>query len=170
MKKSGIFYGVWGRYLPAAVVAAMSAGIAVVSLAAEHPEHPKAGAAATKAVAESAGKLDGKVFVGELGEKGKLTGDKDEFIFKDGTFVSTACVEHGFKEAAYTAKDTEGAVEFVSEPVNDKSESMNWKGVVKDDQVTAKAIHKTGAGQTEYWFKGTLKPAKKAEHPEHPKK
>ena len=38
----------------------------------------------------SASPLEGKSFVGEMGEKGKTKGDKDTFVFKEGRFRSTA--------------------------------------------------------------------------------
>ena len=95
-------------------------------LAGDHPEHPKA-----KATAAGAGILDGMVFVGELGKVGDKKGDKDEFAFKKGTFVSTACVSYGFKAVAYQAKQKGGAASFTAKPKNEKSETMSWKGVVK---------------------------------------
>lgn len=154
------------------VVSRVSAG--------EHPEHPKSKApeaAAEKAA--SAGALDGKVFVGEIGKAGSQKGDKDELVFKKGQFVSTACVAFGFNEAKYVATDEGGALKFTSEAVNGGSEKMMWTGVVKNDTLEATAVHQTAEGKTEYWFKGTLSaeksqpkqehPKKKAEHPEHPK-
>ena len=148
--------------------------IAGWTLAGEHPEHPTA-----KETAKSAGKLDGKVFVGEIGKKGAEKGDKDQFIFKQGEFVSTACIAYGFNEAPYVATEKDGIVSFTSEPTNAEAEKMSWKGDVKDDEIKGTAVHQTKTGQTEYWFKGTLKtgaeaadqPAetpKKSEHPEHP--
>ena len=49
------------------------------------------------------GALDGKTFVGEMGESGKDKGDKDELVFKDGKFSSAACEKYGFGDAPYTA-------------------------------------------------------------------
>ena len=152
-------------------------------LAGEHPEHPKTNAPAT---AETAGKLDGKAFAGELVKKGEKKGDKDEFVFKQGKFVSTACVAYGFNEAPYVATEKDGTITFTSEPKNAKEEKMSWKGAVKNNEIEGTAVHTAGKSQTEYWFKGTLKKAegsgtktegsstkaehpKKSEHPEHPK-
>lgn len=149
-------------------------------LAGEHPEHPKANAPATgAATAETAGKLDGKVFAGEIGKKGDAKGDKDEFVFKQGAFVSTACVAYGFNEAPYVAAEKAGKITFTSEPKNANDETMSWKGAVKEDKIEGTAVYQTKKGKTEYWFKGTLKTegsgtkpegsSTKSEHPEHPK-
>jgi hypothetical protein len=169
----------WMRLTGISMVALACATLSPVSLAGEHPEHPTSGGSTTKKeVAASAVNLDGKTFVGQLGEKGKAAGDKDDFVFKNGKFLSTACVKHGFHEAGYAAKDKDGGVEFTSEPVNASSESMSWKGTISGDQIGGTALYRSGAKQIEYWFKGTLKSAgtkseapaqKESEHPEHPK-
>ena len=135
-------------------------------------EHPKADPAAA-----GAGVLDGKVFSGELGKSGEKTGDKDELTFKDGKFVSSACVAYGFRETAYTATEKDGVVTFASTPTNAKGETMSWTGTIKQDVLEATAVNKTPSGETTYVFKGALGAAakseehpKKSEHPEHPKK
>jgi hypothetical protein len=138
--------------------------------ASDHPEHPKAHAKA---------ELDGKVFVGTMGKAGETEGDKDQLIFKKGTFVSTACVPMGFHDAPYTVTEKDGVVTFTSSPKNADGETMSWTGTVRDGALEATAVHSAGSGETTYWFKGKLGSAeaaaeapehpKKSEHPDHPK-
>src|SRR5208337_1395611 len=64
--------------------------------------------------------LDGKVFVGQIGKKGAKSGDKDELIFKDGNFRSTACEKYGFGPAPYIAKTGEGETTFETEIMSPK--------------------------------------------------
>ena len=159
------------------VVAALACAGFVV--AGDHPEHPTSKApAAAEGTAVSAGVLDGKVFAGEIGKKGETKGDKDDFVFKGGKFVSTVCVAYGFNEAPYVATEKDGVVTFKAEPVNAKGEKMKWDGTIKGREISGTAVYDTGTSQVEHWFKGTLKPQgasdkaeppKKHEHPEHPK-
>lgn len=146
--------------------------------ASEHPEHPKAKAPAAAGATATPGQLDGKVFVGELGKAGQTTGDKDELVFKQGLFVSTACVAYGFNDAPYTATEKDGIITFTSAPSNSDAETMTWTGTIKNGALEGKAVHKTASGETTYWFKGKVGEAgssadhkehpKKSEHPEHP--
>ena len=159
---------------------AMSAAMIVALLlagsawAGEHPEHPKANAAAPASASTGKGALDGKVFVGVLGTGGDTEGDKDELTFKMGAFVSTACVKYGFHDAPYTVVEKDGVVTFTSTPKNAGGETMSWTGTVRDGMLEGKAVHKTASGETTYWFKGkvgtTASSSKGTEHPEHPKK
>lgn len=109
--------------------------------------------------AESAnGMLDGKTFSGTLGEKGKIKGDKDNYVFKDGTFRLTACDAYGFSAAVYTAKAEGDAIAFESTTQSTKEGEMAWKGTVKGDAVEGTAVWKKGGKAAEdYWFTGTLK-------------
>ena len=151
-------------------IIAMIACSFLIGAALAQGDHPK-----SKPAAPGAGALDGKVFAGELGKTGEKTGDKDQLTFKDGMFVSSACVAYGFHETAYTATEKDGVVTFISNPTNAKGETMSWTGTLKQGVLEGTAVNKTPSGETTYWFKGTLNPAsapksKKSEHPEHPKK
>jgi hypothetical protein len=102
--------------------------------------------------------LDGKVFVGELGKKGDKTGDKDELIFKDGKFRSTACEKYGFTEAPYTANTNGENTSFVGEAMCAKEGTMKWTGTIKEDMVTATITwSKPGKAPQEFWYRGKLK-------------
>lgn len=182
----------WMRLSGISLVAAACALLPTMSMAGEHPEHPKSGDetaakevtakkgkldAAAEEVAAKKGKLDGKSFAGELVEKGKTSGDGDEFVFEQGKFLSTACFNHGFGKADYVATEQDGVIEFTSETRNASKENMSWKGTVKGDQIKGTVLHQSGAKQTEYRFKGSLKPAaaaavtpstEKSEQPKQP--
>lgn len=137
------------------------------ALAGEHPtsEHPKAKA--------GAGALDGKTFAAELVKGGEKSGDKDQLSFKGGKFLSSACVQYGFHEAAYTATEKDGVITFTSNPTNAEGETMSWTGTIKKGVVEGTAVYKSKSGETTYAFKGTVghAAAKSEEHPksEHPK-
>ena len=147
---------------------------AVLFVAAFADEHPKG-----KAEAAGGGALDGKVFAGELVKSGEKTGNKDDLTFKNGTFVSSACVAYGFRETPYTATKKDGVVTFTAAATNDKGETMSWTGTIKDGVLESTAANKMPTGETTYTFKGKLGPGgapaksnehpKKSEHPEHPK-
>ena len=116
------------------------------------------------------GALDGKTFVGKLGETGKK-GDKDEFIFKDGTFESKACEKYGFGSAPYTTTANEHTTTFKAETSNDKGDKMEWEGTVTGILITGTAtLNQEGKPPVEYWFKGkTGMEMPKAEMPQTPK-
>ena len=151
------------------VIAIIACSVLVgAALAQEHPN--------AKPAAAGAGVLDGKVASGELGKSGEKKGDKDQLTFKDGKFVSSACVAYGFRETPYTASEKDGVVTFASTATNAKAESMSWTGTIKQGVLEATAVNKTASGETTYWFKGTLganaksnEHPKKSEHPDHPK-
>lgn len=108
----------------------------------------------TASVFAAAGALDGKSYQGQFVEKGKTKGDADTFLFKDGTFRSTACDKYGFKEAAYTGD----ATHFEATTRSDKGVTMAWKGTVAGDTVEGTVVQTKATGTPkEYWFKGTIK-------------
>ena len=102
--------------------------------------------------------LDGKSYVGESGEVGKTTGDKDELVFADGMFRSTACDQYGFKPTPYTTTQEGDSINFVAHAKSEKEGEIHWTGKVTGDNCEAKLVwSKPGQKDIEYWFKGTLK-------------
>ncbi|HXZ37335.1 MAG TPA: hypothetical protein VEL68_15035 [Thermodesulfobacteriota bacterium] len=102
--------------------------------------------------------LDGKVFAGELGKKGEKTGDKDDLIFKDGKFVSTACEKYGFGAAPYLVATGEGNTTFEASADGGKDGTMKWKGAIKGDSLTATVVwSKPGQPEQEFWYRGKMK-------------
>jgi hypothetical protein len=116
------------------------------------------------------GALDGKTFVGKLGEKGKK-GDKDEFIFKDGTFESKACEKYGFGTAPYTTTTSGHITTFKAMTSNDKGDKMEWNGKVTGTLISGTTtLNQEGKAPVMYWFKGkTGMEMPKANMPETPK-
>jgi hypothetical protein len=111
----------------------------------------------TPVLAQMSG-LDGKVFAGEIGQKGKKSGDRDDLVFKDGKFLSTACEKFGFGAAPYTAAMGEGTTTFEAVAASAKEGTMQWKGTIKGDSVTASVVwSKAGNPAQEFWYRGKLK-------------
>ena len=106
----------------------------------------------------SASPLDGKSFVGEMGEKGKTKGDKDTFTFKDGRFRSTGCDKYGFGDAPYAIKEEGGKTVATAETTSKKEGVMQWTLTVDGDSLTGSAIWTKGKkAPREYWIKASLK-------------
>ena len=104
------------------------------------------------------GELDGKSFVGQMGQVGKDKGDKDTFIFKDGKFHSTACDPYGFGDGAYTAKVNGDAIAFEAKTTSPTDGLMQWMGTVKGDKIEGTATwQRVGKAPVEHWLKGELK-------------
>ena len=104
------------------------------------------------------GALDGKTFAGDMGEKGKAKGDKDELVFKDGKFHSVACEKYGFGDAAYTATVNGGTTAFEAVTTSTKEGKMKWSGTVVGDKLDGTATwYKDGQAPIEYWFTTQLK-------------
>ena len=107
---------------------------------------------------ETAGTIDGKVFVGEFGKKGQGTEDRDTFVFKDGKFRSTACDAYGFKEGDYTARVSGAAISFEAKTTSPKEGEIQWAGAVKGEIIEGSFTwYKQGKPPREYWIKGQLK-------------
>ena len=104
------------------------------------------------------GTLDGKTFVGQVGKKGKRSGDKDQFVFTGGTFRSTACDAYGFGPAEYIATVNGDAITFEANAVSVKEGTMKWSGTIQGERVTGTTRwSKPGKKPAEYWFNGKLK-------------
>ena len=104
------------------------------------------------------GALDGKTFAGDMGEKGKAKGDKDELVFKDGKFHSVACEQYGFGDAAYTATVNGGTTTFEAVTTSTKEGKMKWSGTVAGDKLDGTVTwYKAGQAPIEYWFTTQLK-------------
>ncbi len=132
--------------------------------AAKPQEKPKP-AEMSKKMEAPKGLLDGKHFVGQIGQEGKTTGDKEAITFRRGTFHSSACDSNGFAPAAYTATEEGGVINFTSTCSSAKNGKMEWSGTVKGDELdaTAKMVQE-GKEPVNMWAKGT---AAKMEHMEH---
>lgn len=116
-------------------------------------------------VSAQAGALDGKVYVGETGEKGKPAHEKDDVItFKEGAFHSSACDKWGYGKGAYKAVTEGDAIAFETETVSEKDGRIAWKGVAKGDTLEGTFIYyrkssffRPNPEPKEHWFKAKLK-------------
>jgi hypothetical protein len=110
---------------------------------------------------EKVGMLDGKVFVGLTGEKDKKADTKEEYIFKDGKFHSSACDPWGFGDGVYSAAVSGDTINFEAETVSPQQGKMLWKGTVKGDLL--EETHRwtkegwLGKSERDYWGQGKLK-------------
>lgn len=103
------------------------------------------------------GLLDGKTFVGETGEKGKDKGDKESFVFQDGTFDPLQCHPWGFGASPYTARQEGEAVRFESVTTSEKEGSMKWTGTVQGERMEGTMVWtKAGQAPIEYWFRAMV--------------
>jgi hypothetical protein len=111
------------------------------------------------------GPLDGKVFVGEAGEKGKPADEKNDVItFADGKFHSSACDQWGFDKAEYTARTEGDATVFEATTVSEKEGQLKWKGMLKDGKLEGNFVHlrkpawyRPNPDPIEHWFKAVPK-------------
>lgn len=105
------------------------------------------------------GTLDGKTFSGQIVSKGEDKPFSDNFVFKDGTFRSTACDEYGFTAAPYTTTKEGANVAFQSTTSNPKGSKIEWKGSVKGNTVegTMQRMAKDGTIVESSTFNGTVK-------------
>ena len=90
------------------------------------------------AASGSAG-IDGKTYTGTLTKQGETQGDPDDFVFKEGKFVSTACAGFGFKPALYTTQQDGKNLRFTAISETDNGVHMKWNGTIVDDHLEATA-------------------------------
>lgn len=112
-----------------------------------------------------AGLLDGKVFVGDAGVKGKPADEKDDVIsFADGMFHSKVCDQWGYGKGVYNATMEGDAIHFEAETLSPKDGRLVWKGTVKGDSLEGVFTHyrkpwllRPNPKPIEHWVKAKLK-------------
>ena len=122
-------------------------------------------AAAGSMPALAAGPLEGKVFVGEAGEKGKPADEKNDVItFAEGRFHSSACDQWGFGKGEYKVRTEGEATVFEAETVSDKEGRLQWTGTLKDGVLEGRFVHlrkpawyRPNPEPVEHWFKAVPK-------------
>jgi hypothetical protein len=107
------------------------------------------------------GVLDGKVFIGATGDKGKDANDEDELKFEDGKFYSVGCERWEFGWGEYTTTMEGDLVHFKAVTKSPKNEQMEWVGTVKGNEINGTYTWTKKKGKRikmrEYWFEGSLK-------------
>jgi hypothetical protein len=105
----------------------------------------------------AAGALDGQTFVGEMGKQGSANGDKDEFVFQNGTFRSIACDPYGFGDGAYNAATEGDAIQFQAETTSPTDGRMVWEGTIRGQSLEGAATwYRDGKDPEAFWLRGTL--------------
>lgn len=105
----------------------------------------------------TSGALDGRQFVGEIGDKGKPTGFKEEISFKDGKMVSSVCANR-FANFPYKAVKKGDTIEFEASASSPKEGTQSWKGTVSGDTLNATSVWTPpGRAPDETWIKAKLR-------------
>jgi len=117
------------------------------------------GTEAFLAAQAGAGALDGKTFAGEYGKTWKKAEGRDELIFEDGRFRSTACDQYKFGDAAYTTAPDGDAIRFEAETESPKYGRMKWSGRVQGNVLDGNFTWiKKNNKTVDYWIKARRKP------------
>ena len=112
--------------------------------------------AATPAVAAS-GILDGQIFSGSIGPKGKAADGKDDLIFANGMLRSTACDAYGFAPGPYSAVRNGDTVTFTATTQSKSSGKINWQGTIRNGALEGTFACKKLLVRRNYWIKATAK-------------
>lgn len=96
-----------------------------------------------------AGILDGMVFIGHVGPKGREANGEDEIVFQDGQFLSTSCSKYGFGSAPYITFRDGNNVIFTATTHSPKNGQINWQGKVVGEKIEASYTWKK---ERWYWF------------------
>jgi hypothetical protein len=104
--------------------------------------------------------LDGKAFVGTFGPRGGSARDEDTFVFENGTFTSTGCIEYGFSPRPYWVRESDGVVHFLAEMISEEHGVIVYTGSVRGDVLKATYTWTRDRWYwtvvREFWFEGTL--------------
>jgi len=84
-----------------------------------------------------AGILDGMVFVGHVGPKGRDADGEDEVVFQNGQLLSTSCSAYGFESAPYTASRSGDSIIFSAVTHSPKHGQIKWQGTVVGNEIEA---------------------------------
>lgn len=115
---------------------------------------PAAGNSAGGAAAQL---LDGRTYIGHLGERGKTPGEEDTLRFEGGRFHSASCDGYGFGPAPYSSAKVGDSILFTAETTSDKEGRMVWTGTVTTHKLEGTATWtKPGQRAVEYWVKAEL--------------
>ncbi len=102
--------------------------------------------------------LDGMTFTGTFGPKGGTARDEDTFIFDNGTFTSTGCIDYGFSPRPYWVRESGGVVHFLAEMVSEEHGVIVYTGRVRGDELDATYTWTRDRWywkvEREFWFKG----------------
>jgi hypothetical protein len=107
------------------------------------------------------GILDGKVFTGSTGKKGKDASETDDLKFANGKMLSTGCTQWGFGWGDYSTKVEGDSITFEAITTSPKNGQIAWRGTVKGDMIDATYVWTKkswyGERRQEKWLKGKIK-------------
>lgn len=111
---------------------------------------------------DTVGILDGMVFIGHVGPKGKGANGEDEVVFQNGRFLSSSCVKYAFGSAPYSAYRDGDSIIFTTVTQSSKHGQIDWKGKVTGNEVEAsyrwtKERWYWFDANEEHWLKARLK-------------
>jgi hypothetical protein len=109
----------------------------------------------------SEGILDGKVFTGSTGKKGKDASGTDDLKFENGKLYSVGCTPWGFGWGTYSTKVEGNSITFEAVTTSPKNGKIVWSGTVNGNTIDATYVWTKkswyGERQQEKWFKGNGK-------------
>lgn len=104
----------------------------------------------------TAGELDGRVFAGELGEKAKSSGAREEIRFANGRLHSTTALARGFTDAIYVAHPEGETTSFMAQASDPVAGTVSWMGTVKGGTLEAVVTWaKPSGAPTESWVRAS---------------
>ena len=111
---------------------------------------------------ETSNLLDGMVFIGHVGPKGKEANGEDEVVFQNGRFLSSSCSKYGFGSAPYKAYKDGDTIIFTSVTQSPKHGQIEWHGKITGDEIEAdyrwtKERWYWFDANEEHWLKAQLK-------------
>ena len=110
--------------------------------------------AASMTSALAAGPVDGKSFAGGIWMQGEKAPQHDEFVFKDGTFRSTACDKYGFAAAPYRVSQDGDAMRVEAETMSPTQGRIVWKGTIRAGEFEGVSTWQPMHGKpVEAWFR-----------------
>lgn len=113
------------------------------------------------AAEDKVGTLDGKTYTVSIGKVGKKAEGRDNLIFKDGRFRSSACDPYGFGEAVYSTQVEGDTIIFEAQTESVKHGKILWRGTVKGEGLEGTydwyKIGRESKPPIGYWMKGELK-------------
>ena len=100
------------------------------------------------------GLLDGRTFVGQFGEKGRLEGQPERVSFRRGQLHSDACEPFGFEDGDYSAHQNGEEVSFTAVMESPAEGRIEWRGTIRGDALEGTFTwHKEGKRPLEYWIR-----------------
>lgn len=104
------------------------------------------------------GVLDGKIFTGKMGVKGKEASSDNDVSFNDGKFHSKVCDKYNFGEGVYKVTWEGDSKHFEAVTLSPTDGKMMWKGTIASNVINATAVWYNKDGELkQLWFKGELK-------------